>query len=53
MLILQYQHKHNATISTLYDWVQLRNETSVPVFYRDNKIWVQVWVRMNYTHFNE
>ena len=25
----------------------LRNKTSVPVFYRGNKIWVRVWVVMN------
>jgi len=25
----------------------LRNKTSVPVFYRSNKIWVRVWMRMN------
>jgi len=24
----------------------LRNKTSVPVFYRSNKIWVRVWVPM-------
>jgi len=27
--------------------IQLRNKTSVPVFYCGNKIWVRVWVRMN------
>jgi len=26
---------------------ELRNKTSVPVFYRGNKIWVQVWVHMS------
>jgi len=26
---------------------QLTNETSVPVFYRGNKIWARIWVRMN------
>jgi len=25
----------------------LRNKTSLSVFYRGNKIWVQVWVLMN------
>ena len=34
--------------SMLTSWrYQLRNKTSVSVFYRNNKIWVQVWVRMN------
>jgi len=27
--------------------IYLRNETSVPVFYRGNKTWVRVRVRMN------
>jgi len=27
--------------------LELRNKTSVHLFYRMNKIWVQVWVRMN------
>jgi len=37
MLLLKYMFDHRL----------LRNETCVPVFYRRNKTWVRVRVRMN------
>jgi len=43
-------HGKNLQVEVLmkhFEFFSLRNETSVPVFYRSNKIWVRVWVRMN------
>ena len=48
VLSFQWNIWYLGSIHCFQAYFCLRNKTSVPMFYRGNKIWVRVWVRMIY-----